>query len=157
MLANSSRKIAQNDFSGEDLAVPNNDEMGELVHAVNKMKHATEGYINTLKKNSEMAELLHREELERMDMEKQLNEMGYTAGHFPQSLPLASLGGLVATRSIGQFSTLYGGIEDMVTGMEFVLADGHIVQRGDHDCGSQGRGDEESVSDVEAVLRSPAG
>lgn len=73
MLANSSRKIAQNDFSGEDLAVPNNDEMGELVHAFNKMKHATEGYINTLKKNSEMAELLHREELERMDMEKQLN------------------------------------------------------------------------------------
>ena len=34
----------------------------------------------------------------------------------PQSKPLAQMGGLVATRSIGQFSTLYGGIEDMVVG-----------------------------------------
>ena len=71
-LAHNSRKIARNDFSGEDLAVPNRDEMGELVAAFNKMKHATEGYINTLKKNNEMAGLLHREELERMEMEKQL-------------------------------------------------------------------------------------
>lgn len=54
-LAHNSRKIARNDFSGEDLAVPNRDEMGELVAAFNKMKHATEGYINTLKKNNEMA------------------------------------------------------------------------------------------------------
>ena len=73
MLANCSRKIAQNDFSDPDLQVPNRDEMGELVFAFNKMKLATEGYINTLKKNSEMAELLHKEELERIDMEKQLN------------------------------------------------------------------------------------
>ena len=36
----------------------------------------------------------------------------------PQSKPLAQYGGLVATRSIGQFSTLYGGIEDMVVGLE---------------------------------------
>ena len=72
-LARSSRKIAQNDFSEEDLVVANQDEMGELVQAFNKMKHSTEGYINTLKKNSEMAELLHKEELERIDMEKQLS------------------------------------------------------------------------------------
>lgn len=61
-------------------------------------------------------------------MEKQLNEMGYTAGHFPQSLPLASLGGLVATRSIGQFSTLYGGIEDLLLALEAVMPDGRIVR-----------------------------
>ncbi|MGN0158465.1 MAG: sensor histidine kinase [Brotaphodocola sp.] len=73
MLADSSRRIAQNDFSGADLTVANRDEMGELVYAFNIMKHATEGYINTLKKNNEMAELLHKEELERIDMEKQLN------------------------------------------------------------------------------------
>ena len=72
-LAHCSRKIACNDFSGEDLTVPNQDEMGELVSAFNKMKHATEGYINTLKKNNEMAELLHKEELERVEMEKQLD------------------------------------------------------------------------------------
>lgn len=61
-------------------------------------------------------------------MEKQLNEMGYTAGHFPQSLPLASLGGLVATRSIGQFSTLYGGIEDLLLALEAVMPDGSVVR-----------------------------
>ena len=61
-------------------------------------------------------------------LENYLNEKGYTAGHFPQSLPMASVGGLVATRSIGQLSTLYGGIEDLVVGLEAVLADGSIVK-----------------------------
>ncbi len=72
-LAHSSRKIAENDFSEEDLTVKNHDEVGELVVAFNRMKHATEGYINTLKRNNEMAELLHREEVERIEMERQLN------------------------------------------------------------------------------------
>jgi FAD/FMN-containing dehydrogenase len=61
-------------------------------------------------------------------LENYLNERGFTAGHFPQSLPLAHLGGLAATRSIGQFSTLYGGIEDLVVGLEAVLADGTVVR-----------------------------
>lgn len=61
-------------------------------------------------------------------LENMLNERGYTTGHYPQSLPLAHLGGLVATRSIGQFSTLYGGIEDLVVGLEAVLPDGEIVR-----------------------------
>ncbi len=61
-------------------------------------------------------------------LENYLNERGYTAGHFPQSLPMASIGGLVATRSIGQFSTLYGGIEDLVVGLEAVLADGEVIR-----------------------------
>lgn len=72
-MAHNARKIARNDFGGRDLEVPNKDEMGELVKAFNKMKHATEGYINTLKENNEMAELLHREELEKMEMEKRLD------------------------------------------------------------------------------------
>lgn len=61
-------------------------------------------------------------------LETLLNEKGFTTGHFPQSLPMAQLGGLVATRSIGQFSTLYGGIEDLVVGLEAVLADGSVVR-----------------------------
>ncbi|MDR1530969.1 MAG: FAD-binding oxidoreductase [Clostridiales bacterium] len=61
-------------------------------------------------------------------LENVLNEKGYSAGHFPQSLPMAHIGGLVATRSIGQFSTLYGGIEDLVVGLEAVLADGEIIR-----------------------------
>lgn len=61
-------------------------------------------------------------------IEDYLQERGYTTGHSPQSLPLAHVGGLLATRSIGQFSTLYGGIEDMVVGLEAVLADGEVVR-----------------------------
>ncbi len=72
-LAYSSRKIAKNDFSEPDYEVKNRDEVGELVQAFHKMKHATEGYINTLKTNYEMTELLHKEEMERMHMEKQLD------------------------------------------------------------------------------------
>lgn len=72
-LAGSARKIAVNDFGGEDLEIENKDEMGELVHAFNKMKHATQGYISTLMNNYEMSELLHQEELEKMNMEKQLD------------------------------------------------------------------------------------
>ncbi|MAT44940.1 MAG: FAD-binding oxidoreductase [Anaerolineaceae bacterium] len=55
-----------------------------------------------------------------------LREQGFTTGHSPQSKPLAQLGGLVATRSIGQLSTLYGGIEDMVVGLEAVFPNGQI-------------------------------
>ncbi len=62
------------------------------------------------------------------DLEDRLREQGYTTGHSPQSKPLAQLGGLVATRSIGQFSTLYGGIEDMVVGLEAVFPNGEITK-----------------------------
>ncbi len=61
-------------------------------------------------------------------LEKVLNEKGLTCGHFPQSFPMASIGGLLATRSIGQFSTLYGGIEDLVVGLEAVIPDGSVVR-----------------------------
>lgn len=60
------------------------------------------------------------------DLENELRKIGYTTGHSPQSKPVAKFGGLVATRSIGQFSTLYGGIEDMVVGLECVFPNGHI-------------------------------
>ena len=62
------------------------------------------------------------------DLEDELRKIGYTTGHSPQSKPVAKFGGLVATRSIGQFSTLYGGIEDMVVGLECVFPDGHIAR-----------------------------
>lgn len=61
-------------------------------------------------------------------LEGYCNLRGFTTGHFPQSLPLAQLGGLVATRSIGQLSTLYGGIEDLLVGLEAVLPTGEIVR-----------------------------
>ncbi len=61
-------------------------------------------------------------------LENQLRDQGYTTGHSPQSKPLAQMGGLVATRSIGQFSTLYGGIEDLVVGLEAVFPNGQIIR-----------------------------
>ena len=61
-------------------------------------------------------------------LEKLANEKGLTTGHCPQSQPIAHLGGLVATRSIGQFSTYYGGIEDLVCGLEAVLPNGEVVR-----------------------------
>lgn len=57
-----------------------------------------------------------------------LNARGYTTGHFPQSIGLSTVGGWVATRAAGQFSTRYGSIEDAVLGLEAVLADGRIVR-----------------------------
>ena len=59
-------------------------------------------------------------------LEDKAREVGLTTGHSPQSKPIASMGGLVATRSIGQFSTLYGGIEDMVVGCEVVFPGGGV-------------------------------
>ncbi|MBN2549609.1 MAG: FAD-binding oxidoreductase [Anaerolineales bacterium] len=50
------------------------------------------------------------------DLEKQLNERGYTLGHFPQSFELSTLGGWIATRSSGQQSYYYGRIEDLFAG-----------------------------------------
>ena len=61
-------------------------------------------------------------------LEDALREQGLTTGHSPQSKPLAQYGGLVSTRSIGQFSTLYGAIEDMVVGLEAVFPDGTVTR-----------------------------
>ena len=62
------------------------------------------------------------------ELEDALRAQGLTTGHSPQSKPLAQMGGLVATRSIGQFSTLYGGIEDMVVGLECVFPGGKVTR-----------------------------
>jgi len=63
------------------------------------------------------------------DLEAELGARGtgYTLGHWPQSMDLSTVGGWLACRGAGQYSTRYGKIEDMVTGLEVVLADGRIV------------------------------
>jgi alkyldihydroxyacetonephosphate synthase len=55
---------------------------------------------------------------------------GLSVGHFPQSFDLATVGGWVACRGAGQYSTRYGKIEDLVVGLEVVLADGTVVRTG---------------------------
>lgn len=57
-------------------------------------------------------------------------EHGMTIGHFPQSIDISTVGGWLACRGAGQKSTRYGKIEDMVTGLEVVLADGRVLHTG---------------------------
>ncbi len=73
------------------------------------------------------------------DLEFELRaEHGLTVGHFPQSFDLATIGGWVACRGAGQYSTRYGKIEDMVVGLEVVLADGTVVHTGGSPAGAVG-------------------
>ncbi len=53
---------------------------------------------------------------------------GYTVGHRPQSVAISTVGGWIACRGAGQYSTRYGKIEDLVVGLEVVLADGTVVR-----------------------------
>jgi alkyldihydroxyacetonephosphate synthase len=65
------------------------------------------------------------------DLERELGGVhGLSVGHFPQSFDLATVGGWVACRGAGQYSTRYGKIEDMVVGLEVVLADGSVIRTG---------------------------
>lgn len=60
-------------------------------------------------------------------LEALLNQRGFTLGHSPQSLDRSSVGGWLATLATGQFSSRYGGIEDLVVGYRIVLADGEVI------------------------------
>ena len=64
------------------------------------------------------------------DMEAVLVGHGVSVGHFPQSFDIATVGGWVACRGAGQYSTRYGKIEDMVVALEVVLADGSVIITG---------------------------
>jgi alkyldihydroxyacetonephosphate synthase len=55
---------------------------------------------------------------------------GLTCGHWPQSVTLSTVGGWLACRGAGQLSTRYGKIEDMVIGLDVVLADGTTLHTG---------------------------
>ena len=73
------------------------------------------------------------------DLEAELREQHrLTVGHFPQSFDLATVGGWVACRGAGQYSTRYGKIEDIVAGLEVVLADGTVLRTGGFPAGAQG-------------------
>jgi alkyldihydroxyacetonephosphate synthase len=55
---------------------------------------------------------------------------GVTVGHWPQSVALSTVGGWLACRGAGQYSTRYGKIEDIVVGLDVVLADGQPIHTG---------------------------
>lgn len=58
-------------------------------------------------------------------------KFGMTMGHWPSSYGISTVGGWVACRGAGQLSTRYGKIEDMVYGMDVVLADGSLITVGE--------------------------
>ena len=59
-------------------------------------------------------------------------DYGLTVGHWPQSIALSTVGGWLACRGAGQLSNRYGKIEDIVLGLDVVLADGTLVRTGGH-------------------------
>ena len=65
-----------------------------------------------------------------LEAEQAVAEQGLTIGHWPQSVAVSSVGGWVATRASGQFSSAYGNIEDIVRSIEAVLPDGELVTLG---------------------------
>jgi alkyldihydroxyacetonephosphate synthase len=61
-------------------------------------------------------------------LEKELNARGFTLNNSPQSLDRSTVGGWVGTREMGQFSSRYGGIEDLIVAYTVVLPTGEIVE-----------------------------
>ena len=57
-----------------------------------------------------------------------LNARGYTLNHSPQSLRLSTVGGWVSTRATGQFSSRWGGIENLIAALTVVLPTGELIE-----------------------------
>ncbi|MHA1714524.1 MAG: FAD-binding oxidoreductase, partial [Promethearchaeota archaeon] len=60
-------------------------------------------------------------------LERILKEKGYIIGHVPQSFHMSSVGGWIAHRAAGQFSTKYGKIEDILVNLRVILPTGEII------------------------------
>jgi len=65
------------------------------------------------------------------EAERLVAERGFTIGNWPQSIDRSTVGGWVATRASGQYSTAYGNTEDLVYSLEAVLPDGSIYRSKD--------------------------
>ena len=63
-----------------------------------------------------------------IELEQQLNQHGFTLNHSPQSLDRSSVGGWVSTRATGQFSSRWGGIEELALALTAVLPTGEVVE-----------------------------
>jgi len=62
------------------------------------------------------------------DLERALNQEGFSLGHFPGSFYHSTVGAWLSTSSAGQISAKYGRIKDMVISLEGTLADGSIFR-----------------------------
>lgn len=61
------------------------------------------------------------------EFEEQLNKRGFTCGHYPQSIRQSTVGGWIAHRGVGTYSTKYGKIDDMVVSMKVIMPTGELV------------------------------
>jgi alkyldihydroxyacetonephosphate synthase len=66
------------------------------------------------------------------ELEDELAKQGLSLCNSPQSLYRSTVGGWVATRETGQFSSKFGGIEELVTGFKAISANGRTHQFGPH-------------------------
>lgn len=62
------------------------------------------------------------------DLDQALRPHGLTVRHYPQSYYHSSLGGWVATRGAGHYSTLHAKIEDRVEALRVMLPDGSLAE-----------------------------
>ena len=63
------------------------------------------------------------------DLEAALKPHGLTLRHFPQSFPMATVGGMIATRSGGHFAMLYTHIDDFVQSLRTITPAGAMESR----------------------------
>jgi len=61
------------------------------------------------------------------DLERELNRQGLILGHDPWSLPIATVGGAIATNGLGYRASRYGSMGDQVLGLVVVLPDGSVL------------------------------
>ncbi|MGH8528470.1 MAG: FAD-binding oxidoreductase [Nevskiales bacterium] len=61
-------------------------------------------------------------------LDEALKQRGLTARHYPQSYYHSTLGGWIAARGAGHYSTLHAKIEDRVQALKVVLPDGRIAE-----------------------------
>ena len=72
-MSSQSRHIAENNFDLPDLDSRSGDEVGELIQAFNRMKHATRDHITTLEEKNRIESDLHRHQLETLELEQNLD------------------------------------------------------------------------------------
>ena len=62
-------------------------------------------------------------------LEEELEKVGFTSGHEPDSLELSTLGGWIATNASGMKKNKYGNIEDMVENYTLITPKGVVEQK----------------------------
>jgi alkyldihydroxyacetonephosphate synthase len=62
-------------------------------------------------------------------LEEELEKLGFTSGHEPDSLELSTLGGWIATNASGMKKNKYGNIEDMVENLPLSLPKGSLNKK----------------------------